>query len=219
MAQAKNILIVPWIFVTQIGHSFLGRFDTQFLQQTKWLQGESNTWTSSIWQILHFKRWDRHWFSLSISHIRFCSSPCSSSLILWLICCKACWCCCMVWSFCCTLCSRDMDFFRLLSRALSFIFMSSSNLTTIKQFCYTRCNFFLFFLFPSSRPQNTPLILVLGIIFYGFIIHIYLYLSVCHGFQQTLLERVGNLQHKDKSIKGWHIYLEDRYLGTKVMIY
>lgn len=138
MAQAKNILIVPWIFFTQIGHSFLGRFETQFWQQTRWLQGESNTWTSSTWQILHFKRWDRRWFSLSISHIRFQSSPCSSSLILCLICwfaslasCKARWCCCMVWSFCCTLCSRDMDFFRLLSRAWSFIFMSFSNLTTM----------------------------------------------------------------------------------------
>lgn len=140
MAQEKNILIVPWIFVTQIGHSFLGRFETQFLQQTRWLQGESNTWTSSTWHILHFKRWDRRWFSFSISHIR---SPCSSSLILclicwfaslasckaWSFCCKARWCC---WSFCCILCSRDMNFFWQLSRAWSFIFMSFSNLTTIK---------------------------------------------------------------------------------------
>lgn len=145
-------MIVPWIILAQIGHFSWGRLGTQSWQQYRWLQGESNTLTSFILQILHIKRWNRYWFSLSIPHVRFCSSQCSSSLILCLICCsslsllsnilsfcwfaslascKACWCCCMVWSFCCTLCSRDMDFFRQLSRAWSFIFMSFSNLTTM----------------------------------------------------------------------------------------
>lgn len=170
MTQAKNTMIVLWIIFAQIGHLSWGRFGTQSWQQYRWLQGESNTLTSFPPQILHIKRWDRYWFSISISHIGFCSSPCSSSLILCVICCsslslwsnilsfcwfaslascKACWFCCKAWSFSCTLCSRnmalcsrDMDFFWLLSRALSFIFMSSSNLTTIKQFCYTRCKFF-----------------------------------------------------------------------------
>lgn len=143
MTQARNTMIVSWIFVAQMGHSFLGRFETQSWQQNRCLQGESNTWTSFPPQILHIKRWNRYWFSFSILHILFCSSPCSSSLILSLICCsslsfcwfaglascKACWCCC---SICCTLCSRDMDFFWQLSRAWSFTFMSFSNLTTIK---------------------------------------------------------------------------------------
>lgn len=129
MDQAKNVSIVFWNITPQIGHLSWGRLGTQFWQQTRWLQGESNTWTSFTLQILHFKRWDRHWFSLSISHIRFCSSPCSSSLILCLICWIASLASCNAWSFCCTVCSRDSW---QLSRAWSFNFMSFSNLTTIK---------------------------------------------------------------------------------------